>query len=262
MRDAAGSTVRAFDGPADKGLNRVYWDLKHEESPPVKLLTPPPAYPEAARSWLEGENNEEGWRELRAEGSGSNGPRAVPGTYTVEVIVAGEILSQTVEIRKDPLSTASDADIETQIELALKIRDRVTELTKMGNTIERIRKQLDDFQVARQANDDVKMASEKLEAELIEIEDKLYLLNTTGASENLLRFPSQLFSHLKMLGNYVTTGDARPTTSKYEVYDVLTERLRAYEADFDELIENQLAEFNEMLDLPNRIRIDDNTNIE
>ena len=59
-----------------------------------------------------------------------------------------------------------------------------------------------------------------------------------------------------MLGNYVMTGDARPTGSKYEVYDVLAERLRAYEADFDKLIENQLSTFNEMLDAPNRIRVD------
>ena len=59
-----------------------------------------------------------------------------------------------------------------------------------------------------------------------------------------------------MLGNYVMTGDARPAGSKYEVYDVLAERLRAYEADFDKLIENQLSTFNEMLDAPNRIRVD------
>ena len=256
VRDASGSPVRAFDGPTDNGLNRVYWDLRHEESTPVKLLTPPPNYPAAAREWLKGENNEEGWRELRAEGSGENGPLAVPGTYTVDVIVAGVKLSQNVEIRKDPLSSASEADIEAQIELALQIRDRVTELTKMGNSIERIRKQLDEFQAARQANDDVKIASEKLEAELIEIEAKLYLLNATGASENLLRFPSQLYSHFKMLGYYVMTGDARPTRSKYEVYDVLTERLRAYEAAYETLVENQLAIFNEMLDAPNQIRVD------
>lgn len=256
VRDASGSPVRVFDGPTDKGLNRVYWNLKHEESPPVKLLTPPPNYPAAARVWLEGENNEEGWRELDAEGSGPNGPLAVPGTYTVEVIVAGVTLSQNVEIRKDPLSTASEDDIEAQIRLALQIRDRVTELTKMGNSIERIRKQLDNFQAARQANDDVKIASEKLEAELIELEAKLYLLNATGASENLLRFPSQLYTHFKMLGYYVMTGDARPTGSKYDVYDVLAERLRAYEADFEKLIENQLSTFNEMLDAPNQIRVD------
>ena len=211
---------------------------------------------------MKGENNEEGWRELRAEGSGENGPLAVPGTYTVEVIVAGATLTQDVEIRKDPLSTASQADIETQVALALQIRNRVTELTKMGNSIERIRKQLDDFQAARQANDDVKIASENLEAELIELEAKLYLLNATGASENLLRFPSQLYSHFKMFGYYVMTGDARPTRSKYEAYDVLTERLHAYLADFDELIENQLATFNEMLDTPNQIRIDGDTNVE
>ncbi|MDE0816886.1 MAG: hypothetical protein OSA92_04460 [Pirellulaceae bacterium] len=118
------------------------------------------------------------------------------------------------------------------------------------------RRQLDDFQAARQANDDVKIAFEKLEAELIELEAKLYLLNATGASENLLRFPSQLYSHFKMFGYYVMTGDAHPTRSKYEVYDVLTERLRAYEADFDKLIENQLAKFNELLDTPNQIRVD------
>jgi hypothetical protein len=102
----------------------------------------------------------------------------------------------------------------------------------------------------------------KREAKLIELEDKLYLLNATGASENLLRFPSQLYSHFKMLGYYVTTGDARPISSKYQSCDILTERLRANEADYDKLIENQLAEFNELLDVPNQIRIDASASIE
>ena len=41
IRDEKGEMVRVFRGSAHAGINRAYWDLRHEESPPIKLRTPP-----------------------------------------------------------------------------------------------------------------------------------------------------------------------------------------------------------------------------
>ena len=82
---------------------------------------------------------------------------------------------------------------------------------------------------------------------LIDLERAFYILRTTGASENLLRFPAGLFSHFKMLGYYVMTGDARPTPSKYTVFDELSARLEAHRIVYDELVTTGLSEFNSLL---------------
>ena len=105
----------------------------------------PPNYPDAAREWFKGENNDEGWRELRVEGSGPNGPLVAPGRYTVEMKTSTTTHTESIDVLKDPQSPASLDDIRAQTELALEIRAKVNVLTKMANSIERIRFQIESL---------------------------------------------------------------------------------------------------------------------
>jgi hypothetical protein len=50
-----------------------------------------------------------------------------------------------------------------------------------------------------------------------------------------------------MLGYYVMTGDARPTKSKYNVFEELSQRLKQYQTDYETLVNTDLKEFNTML---------------
>jgi len=246
--DQYGIEIKTFEGPADTGINRTYWDLRYEDSPEIELRTPPLDYPDAALKWFKGEYNKEGWRSLKVEGSGENGPLAIPGIYTIVLRTNEMEFRENLEVKKDPLSKASQEDIEAQIKLALNIRERVNELTAMGNSIQWIRKRLDEIQEdIPEPQNPIYIASNELEEKLIEIEINLYQLRGTGASENLLRFPAGLFSHFKMLGNYVMRGDHRPTASKYEVYEELTRRLDTYLKEYNSLVENELKEFNVLL---------------
>ncbi len=247
IRDDAGEVVRSFRAPARAGINRVHWNLRHEESPPVKLRTPPIGHPGVAFGPDSLRYNEEGWRRLSVEGSGGNGPLAVPGTYTVELSVGDRALTTSLEVIKDPTSVASEEDIRDQIELALRIRDQVSILTEIGNSIEWMRKQIDDLEDLMHSRFDVARVEEAaavFDLKLIELEREFYILRTTGASENLLRFPAGLFSHFKMLGRYVTTGDARPTPSKYEVFDELSTRLERCREIYGRLVTTDLERFN------------------
>ncbi len=247
IRDEAGDTVRSMLGTAQPGINRVYWDLRHEDSPPVKLRTPPLGHPGVAYGPDSIRYNEEGWRELDVEGSGDNGPLAVPGTYTVELEVGDRKLTTSLEVIKDPTSAASEEEIRAQIDLALQIREQVNGLTEMGNSIQWIRKQIDDLEDLVRGRPDmaeVEEAAAAFDQKLIDLEGQLYILRTTGASENLLRFPAGLFSHFKMLGYYVMTGDARPTPSKYEVFDELSGQLQRYLEIYGTLVMTDLEEFN------------------
>jgi photosystem II stability/assembly factor-like uncharacterized protein len=242
--------IRSFTGSKNTGLNRVYWDLKHQDSPEIELRTPPLGHPGTAYGPESIQYNKKGWRRLSVEGSGPDGPLAAPGIYTVIVEVDGKSYEQDLEVLKDPKSPASLEDIREQIDLALKIQEKVTSLVKMGNSIEWIRKQiydLQDFLKVNKTEEEVIQASKTLDQKFIEVEQKLFILRTTGASENLLRFPQQLYSHLKMLGYYVTTGDARPTKSKYEVFEELSQRLQQYEQAYQRLLNTDMKAFNTLL---------------
>ena len=86
-------------------MNRFVWDLK---------------YPDAA--WFRGMVLWTGF--LR-------GPVAVPGTYTVKLTVANATESQTFTVKNDPRSTARQADLEEQFNLAMKVRDKTSAANDM-----------------------------------------------------------------------------------------------------------------------------------
>jgi hypothetical protein len=248
--DDSGAEVKKLSGSGQQGINRAYWGLRHEDSPTIKLRTPAFGHPGVAVGPENMRYNAEGWRRLSVEGSGPNGPLAAPGKYTVKLTVDGVEYTRELEVRKDPKTDATNDDIRKQIKLALEIRDKVTVLTNMTNSIEWIRKQIDDLEDYMKGHggyEEVAIAAAELDQKFVDVEDNLIIIYTTGASENLLRFPQQLFSHFKMLGNYVMTGDARPTDSKYEVYDELSQRLDTYLKQFNNLVNRDLVQFNEML---------------
>ncbi|NOR66403.1 MAG: hypothetical protein GQ528_03495, partial [Woeseiaceae bacterium] len=248
VHDDQGNLVAEFDGAGKAGINREFWNLRFNDSPPIKLLTAPPNYPDAARDWFKGENNDEGWRELRVEGSGPNGPLVAPGQYFIEMKTPTTTHTESVDVLKDPKSPATLDDIRAQTELALEIREQVNALTEIGNSIERIRYQIESLKDEDEMSRELRNSLERLESSFVSLEGQLYILNTTGASENLLRYPSQLFSHLKMLGYYVMSGDSRPTSSKYEVLDVLSGRLEQVSTEYEQLLSTDVPGVNRQLE--------------
>ena len=248
--DDSGAEVKKFGGSGQQGINRAYWGLRHEDSPTIKLRTPAFGHPGVAVGPENMRYNAEGWRRLSVEGSGPNGPLAAPGKYTVKLTVDGVEYTRELEVRKDPKTDATNDDIREQVRLALEIKDKVTVLTNMTNSIEWIRKQIDDLEDYVKGHggyEKVAAAAAELDQKFVDVEDNLIVIYTTGATENLLRFPQQLFSHFKMLGRYVMSGDARPTDSKYEVYNELSLRLETYLKQFNNLVNRDLVQFNKML---------------
>ncbi|WP_299535471.1 glycosyl hydrolase [Ulvibacterium sp.] len=246
--DKDGSVVQELEGTNAPGINRVFWDLRHKSSPEVKLRTLPLGYPEVANLPKGLRFNKEGWRRLIVEGTGPDGPMVAPGQYTLSISIGNDEYTQPLEVLMDPKSKASSEDVLKQVNLALKVRDLATELVTTGNAIEWIRKQLNDLKTTKGVTDGLIKRSKKLDQKLIDIEQNLFILRTTGASENGLRFPQRLFSHIKMLGYYVSQGDASPTASKYEAYTDLLKKWEGHKAAYELLLENELADLNRMLE--------------
>src|SRR5204863_4579422 len=104
--DAAGQLARTLEGTKRAGLNRVYWDLRYEQSKPILLRTSPLYAPEVTVG-------PEGTRPLPEGGGGRISVLAPPGTYTVKLIAGGQELTQPLTVRKDPNSGGTAPDIQT-----------------------------------------------------------------------------------------------------------------------------------------------------
>jgi hypothetical protein len=104
--------------PMNTGLNRFAWNLDY---PGAKTF-------EGMVLW----------------GATTNGPMALPGTYQVKLTVDGDTQTQPLVIKKHPLRNTSDADLEEQFNLAIAIRDKVSEANQAVIDIRRIKAQVNE----------------------------------------------------------------------------------------------------------------------
>src|SRR5256885_2443132 len=107
---------------ATAGMNRVCWDLRSDPTKDFKLRTPPTYAPEFPLL-------PDGTRKFPTAT-----PLSVlmpPATYTVKLVVDGKEVSkpQRLVVQKDPHTTGSEADIQTQTKLLMEIRDNMNVAT-------------------------------------------------------------------------------------------------------------------------------------
>jgi photosystem II stability/assembly factor-like uncharacterized protein len=206
--------------PTESGLNRFVWDLRYE----------PPSRVPGAVSW----------------GGRPNGPLAVPGKYQVKLTVAGKSFAAPLEVKEDPRIETSQADLEKQFNLALKIRDRVSEGHDAVNQIRALRGQLEALRkrlgsdAKHKAIVDVTLALDKkmnaVEEQLIQPKSK--------SSEDPLNFPIMIVDQLMALGSTVESSDSAPTQASYAVFDDLGKKLDEQLAAWKTIQSKDLAALN------------------
>lgn len=249
-----GEVVRKLKGSTKAGLNRTQWDLQHERATEPKLRTLPlgmpndKAVPERLRL------DEKGWRPLITWGYGGfDGPLVKPGTYTVRVTVGDKTYEQALEVKKDPNTEGTLAEIAEQTDRAMIIRDDISRVANMVNTAEWLRKQLDDVRelLKEQNSDSVSDAVQKLDEAIIEIEAKLFQLTLTGTYADDLRGPTMLYSKLMNLAYQVQQGDFKPTDQQIAVHQMLRSNLLGYEEMMLIVVGELLPEANKVLEANN-----------
>jgi photosystem II stability/assembly factor-like uncharacterized protein len=253
VTDASGTEVRRLQRRAGAGLNRVWWDLRHERTLEPRLRVTPPDMP-----WVE--MGPEGWRRLETWDldldAGQLGPKAVPGEYTVSVAIGDWSDTGTFTVLKDPLSSGTEADIAAQVAMSLEIRDEINETVTMINRIEWMRKQLEDIQtmMGPEAASDAGVAEvlaevDRVMAVAIDVEGRLYDIKLTGAREDAFRNAMRLYGRLSALGADVGafSADHPPTDQQGEVHEVLVERLIDIRQRFQVLMDSETDRLNEML---------------
>lgn len=246
--DGRGELVRTLSGPANEGINRVWWDLSYERSFQPKLRVAPPNKP-----WVP--LRDDGWRPLVTWDldlwRGQLGPRVVPGEYTVRVTVGDKVETQKILVRKDPSSTGTIQDIEKQVAFGLEIRDQLNETVTLINEIEWVRKEFEDL-ISRlnetRNSQEVSRIVERAEAlnkRVTEIEANLYDVNLTGAREDAFRGPMRLYGRLSALGSDImyNGADFAPTQQQAEVFEILEDRFVETRNAYNKFVDDQLVPF-------------------
>ncbi|HWS89873.1 MAG TPA: hypothetical protein VN282_23095 [Pyrinomonadaceae bacterium] len=205
---------------ADAGLNRFVWDMRHAEASrfPGLIL----------------------W------GGGTNGPRAVPGTYRVQLTADGRTHTQSFEIKKDPRLQTTQEEFDRQFALLTKIRDKLTETHNAVSQIRDVRRQVDDLlkRVADQPNAKPLLAAGgTLNRKLQAVEEALYQTKNQS-SQDPLNFPIRLNNKLAALGSIVASADAQPTEQSVALYDELAAQIDAQLRQLNQVMTGDLRSFN------------------
>jgi len=241
VQDASGRTVRTLTGAKQTGLNRIYWDLRFTPTKEIRLRTPPEYAPEIA-------NGPEGWRP--ALGIQRISAFAPPGTYTIKMTVDGKDFSQPLKVLKDPHSNGTEGDITIQTKLMGALSDDMNGVVDSINQIESIRAQLSvlEAEVGKDQNGAaLRTAAEALNTRLIEVEDHLMKLKSTGRGQDGVRWSNQLVEKLGYLAAEVESSDDHPTTQQVAVHDELREQAATYKQRLSLLLGKEVADFNSLL---------------
>ena len=244
IADAKGNVIRTMKVPARAGFNRATWDLRYDAPEQVALRTTPPDNPHI---WEEPRFKGKDTRPVThwgIQGAQRTGPIAIPGDYTVKLLVNGQEYAQPLTIVKDVDLPTSTEDLAASTAAQIRIRDAMNETADMVNKIEVLRKGLE----SQSSN----KATRELDAKALAVE--LQLLSKSDLMSDDKWFVEQMKVYLNLiwLNGEVGLGasdmaggaDYRPTDASMQTLQTLESEIQKAKADFDHLMNVEVPAFN------------------
>lgn len=157
-------------------------------------------------------------------GGSTRGPEAVPGTYTVRLVINDEtVQEQQFEIKSDPRETSTQEDLQAQFDLTQTV------LSKLGSVftgikslrearekvVERI-KNLPTNSPEREKLEQIKEALDQIELNLTQIKSE--------SGQDPLNYPIKIDNKLAALAGTIMRGKTEPTKQQYAVYEDLAQK--------------------------------------
>ena len=224
-----------------RGLNRVYWDLRNDATKTPRMRTKP-------MNDAEFTMDADGTR--AAPGFGTLAVLMPPGRYTVKLTVDGPSFTQPLEVRKDPNEAASEPEIKATTDQLIAMQADINSTVDVLNTTEAVRAQIVTLQAQLlndQKNADIRSQVDALEQKMIGLVQRIVDPRLTGRGQDEVRYPAKAGAQLNYLASGMAASDFTPTAQQREVGAVLDKQVKDNRATFDQLIARDLAALNDLL---------------
>jgi photosystem II stability/assembly factor-like uncharacterized protein len=201
------------------GLNRVAWNLTYQG---------PTTFPGMVL-----------W------GATTAGPAALPGSYEVRLTVDGQSMTQPLRIRKHPQRSVSDSDLREQFDLAMRIRDKVSEANNAVIQLRSLKQQIGE-RLSKSTDAGLKSSADRLTAGLSAIEEAIYQVRNQS-NQDPLNFPIKINNRIASLLRVVNTGDGKPIGNAAPIFADLSTELKTQTDRLQEVLLGDVRSFNEQL---------------
>jgi photosystem II stability/assembly factor-like uncharacterized protein len=215
--DQDGKLLDTIAGSKHRGLNRATWSMQLKA----------PVVPPAAQALFQA----------------ANGPRVLPGTYTVKLTKGDQAYTAPLQIAMDPRATYNLEDRKAQFDLALKLRDLLGHMTYTVDSITGVRDATSALAAKVPEKDALRTRLEKLHDDVDQLRSKIVATKEGGAvtGEERIR---------ELLGNVygnVIGYDGRPTNDQVDRTAALGHELEDVLTSFKSLTDKELPSLNAAL---------------
>ncbi len=225
--DSSGKVVQDIEKPAkEKGLNRVAWNLRFGGA---EVRRPPS-------------------EEETAFGGPPRGPHVVPGMYTVKLTVGEKIYQQPLEVRLDPTIRVAQADLESQFQLQMTLRDMQSAVNTALRFLDSIEDQLKHTQTTiknlnKEPDKDLTKALEDYIKQVNTLEDRLARRSEGLGSPG----KAQITNKIGELFFGIDATSAAPTTYQRQYFTEIQPEFRERMAEANRFISETVPQWNEKL---------------
>jgi hypothetical protein len=148
-----------------------------------------------------------------------------------------------LDIRADPRSRVSLADVQAQYALARRVNGRVNDANEAVLRLRHIKRQIEE---RVKVTADLKPQADPLMAQLTDIEGEIYQ-HRNRSSQDPLNYPIRLNNKLAALQGVVEAGDGAPTAQSVAVFEDLSGRLDTQLTRVEAAVGKEVAAFNATL---------------
>jgi photosystem II stability/assembly factor-like uncharacterized protein len=184
-------------------------------------------------------------------GDPTDGPRAVPGPYTVRLTVDGKTQTTPMQVLRDPRGDASQTDLEAQLAHALRVRNDVSRLTSLVNDVRSVKEQLKsrakalESRKAESGVTELLKASDDIVHKADALEDKLHNPTAEVVYDILaMRGGTRLYSRLAPLQMWAVEAEGPPTSGMLQVLEGQEKELSDLERETRNFIEEEVGSLN------------------
>jgi len=219
--DAGGKLVDTLPASERRGLNRVEWNMQ------VK----PPRVPRAAQLAF----------------NGTQGPRVVPGTYTVRLTKGDKTYETKLDIGLDRRATFSLADRKAQFDAAMKVHAMFGEMSDLVFRINAVRDGIGARAAKLPEKDATRKQLEAASDKADVIRKKIVATKEGGAitgEQRLREYTDDLYGAIMQY-------EGKPGDYLIERTDALHHELADVEAEFESYQKTDLAKLNDALKAKN-----------